>query len=768
MKGNEVNQVGVLSSDLTDKLKRSNLEREFGEKLQKLYLSQETNQSTCRNGIPAALNAVSLELQNTADIHIQLATKLKEEVADEINMELEKYRAAIANWSQSLDELYNDRQKLTIELLKVRSKYIKEHEASQGKSNPTIESLKEHYQSLVTQLDALVKDWNDNWREICQTIEVLEEERVELIKNNVWGYANMLSDHLMIQDTCCEQIRTKLEECSVFEEIQRCITEYGTGSTVPTTNDYVSETIKMQKARQSSAVLSRARSYNQKKAKATQKDNVGVKGRVVTDEERLEDIKRRVSNNMDSTIIRGQVKRKPLNKSLMDEVSHQMAEARQRKDADVEPAGTLSTMPVSAVKPRADKNLDHLLKAFEDPSSEYTSDTPASTDTFSRNTYNKNYKRQTAEYKPDTGSIRIKNKSHDLVLKEIVDAPKQNLMSEMTASQAPKSPRPPPQKIITDNQSLQQLSNNNSSFNEPNYYPSYQQPPNHFDLPLDSTVVEHHQTYNNQTPPSAHTYGHQQHCMPQFSQPYYVKNGGQQMAQPPRSPMMQPQKSPMMKPHRSPMMQPHRSPMMQPQRSPMIQPQRSPMMQPQRSPMMQPQMQPQRSPMIQPQMQPPRSPMMQSQMQPPRSPMMQPPRSPMIPPSQQISPSQHSPMASSQRSTSMMTTNSAYDGYSVNTFSKGTSSGILPSPNMSYNSFRQPKSRPTYYNDERPIQFWARAKYDYNSTDSSEIPFRAGDLIGVLESDLTKHTWWQGAVYDEYHRVWSNAGSVPSNFMAEP
>lgn len=81
----------------------------------------------------------------------------------------------------------------------------------------------------------------------------MEEDRVELIKYNIWEYANLASARLLIQDeviifkvhhvyiihpflsSCkwCEVIRKQLEKCSAEEEIEKCISSYGTGSTIP-------------------------------------------------------------------------------------------------------------------------------------------------------------------------------------------------------------------------------------------------------------------------------------------------------------------------------------------------------------------------------------------------------------------------------------------------------------------------------------------------------------------------------------------------------
>ncbi|RCH87200.1 hypothetical protein CU097_009733, partial [Rhizopus azygosporus] len=489
-----------------------------------------------------------------------LSNKLKDQVASELEDKLSEYRALFDKWNKTLQQVYDERQEKTIELLRVRSQYLKEHDLAKGQSNPSLDKLKEQYKAMVADVDYLSQEWIDAWTEACETMEAMEEDRVELIKYNVWEYANLASARLLIQDEWCEVIRKQLEKCSAEEEIEKCISSYRTGSTIPTTNEYVGEVMKELKKKQPKPIEER-------------------------DKDRMTEgtIRHKVSDNMGSTASRGQIKRKPLNKSLMEQVSQHHHQQEQ-------------TVPENTATKEKPKSVEAILSSI---------------DVQKNNNANRDFhRRQPSEYKPDTGSIPTRRGQR--TIKEVIDAPEQ----------PPQSPRPTAQVI---------------------------QPEDHSDQ---------------------------------------------------RSPMMQPQRSPMMQPQRSPMMQPQRSPMMQPVAmqapiSPMMQPQRSPMIAPQASPMMQPY---QRS----------------------------------IPPPITIP----NYMAPSPQ----------------------------PSPAMAYSS--SPILHwPTNYIDGRPIIAWARSKYDYAPTDATEIPLTKHCLVGVLESDLSEESWWIGAVWDEYRQTWSNAGSVPGNFM---
>lgn len=77
--------------------------------------------------------------------------------------------------------------------------------------------IEEQYKAMVADVDYLSQEWIDAWTEACEvrekkrshlisvlcsikTMEAMEEDRVELIKYNVWEYANLASARLLIQD----------------------------------------------------------------------------------------------------------------------------------------------------------------------------------------------------------------------------------------------------------------------------------------------------------------------------------------------------------------------------------------------------------------------------------------------------------------------------------------------------------------------------------------------------------------------------------------
>lgn len=103
---------------------RANLEKEFGEKLLALSNAQELD-APAEDGVAGAYQAIAMELKKTAESHIDLSNKLKDQVASELEDKLSEYRALFDKWNKTLQQVYDERQEKTIELLRVcRDVYV--------------------------------------------------------------------------------------------------------------------------------------------------------------------------------------------------------------------------------------------------------------------------------------------------------------------------------------------------------------------------------------------------------------------------------------------------------------------------------------------------------------------------------------------------------------------------------------------------------------------------------------------------------------------
>lgn len=94
------------------------MENEFGEKLLALSTAQELDEPA-EDGVAGAYQAIAVELRKTAESHLELSKKLKEEVSNELEAKLQDYRALFEKWDKMLHKVYLTRQERTVELLKV-------------------------------------------------------------------------------------------------------------------------------------------------------------------------------------------------------------------------------------------------------------------------------------------------------------------------------------------------------------------------------------------------------------------------------------------------------------------------------------------------------------------------------------------------------------------------------------------------------------------------------------------------------------------------
>ncbi|KAI9313199.1 hypothetical protein BX666DRAFT_1980551 [Dichotomocladium elegans] len=203
---------------------RAELEEEFGQKLMALHkrhaLAERDDGSSATQRVVSTLYQ---ELSKSAQSHMDMSGRLKNDVAPQLGSWIKERRANLDQLIQSLDGLYKERQEKLSMVLRIPD-YQKRHD---------------EYISAVTVANQLVDEWNTTWKNACEEIESLEQERAEFFFNNVWEYANLASARLLVQDEWCETIRTRLEEYNVQDDIIYCVEKFGTGAKEPTTSEYV-------------------------------------------------------------------------------------------------------------------------------------------------------------------------------------------------------------------------------------------------------------------------------------------------------------------------------------------------------------------------------------------------------------------------------------------------------------------------------------------------------------------------------------------------
>ena len=89
------------------------------------------------------------------------------------------------------------------------------------------------YKSAVKALHETTHRWNTEWKQACDKYQDLEEERIDVLKANLWTYANIMSTVCVSDDEACEKIRVSLEKCEVDEVIQAFVQSKSTGQEIP-------------------------------------------------------------------------------------------------------------------------------------------------------------------------------------------------------------------------------------------------------------------------------------------------------------------------------------------------------------------------------------------------------------------------------------------------------------------------------------------------------------------------------------------------------
>ncbi|KAF9191922.1 Proline-serine-threonine phosphatase-interacting protein 2 [Haplosporangium sp. Z 767] len=231
---------------------RAALEEEYGKKLVKLSKSPlgKDELGTLRE----SLNIVRYELEATGKSHIELASKMR----DQLENALEEFNNAQKDTRKlhqaSIDRTFRNKQLYMQQLVKAKEKYetecIRTKGLSAAKMNLVGKELDKvtmkmektelasraadvEYQASIRQLTEINDKWIIEWRAACDKFQLLEEQRIDYLRTTLWNYANIISSTCVADDESCERIRSALEQCDVNQNLQSFIEACATGDDVP-------------------------------------------------------------------------------------------------------------------------------------------------------------------------------------------------------------------------------------------------------------------------------------------------------------------------------------------------------------------------------------------------------------------------------------------------------------------------------------------------------------------------------------------------------
>ncbi|KAI7882432.1 hypothetical protein K492DRAFT_206171 [Lichtheimia hyalospora FSU 10163] len=235
---------------------RSQIEEDYGERL--LKLSQLIVGQTEEGTLSESLSHIPSALETTARAHLDLAQQLKHQLEAPLDGFLREQRESrkqhhqqIENARQLKNMHYTNAVKAkefyTAECTKVAGmeKYLRERgsEMTQDEMHQMKEEIDEgrkmmnaaeqEYRRAVDVFNSVTSDWVSSWRGACDVFQDMEEKRIHYIHGSLRSFSTMMSSVYLVDDQCCERIRTTLELTDVRKDIEEFVTRYSTGNVMP-------------------------------------------------------------------------------------------------------------------------------------------------------------------------------------------------------------------------------------------------------------------------------------------------------------------------------------------------------------------------------------------------------------------------------------------------------------------------------------------------------------------------------------------------------
>jgi hypothetical protein len=174
----------VLYADDIDREMRTSLDtvRQETEKLAGYHMSLSKQILTDLQGPAAAFSAKQVHHKEAHQVAIEKELRAKQTQESSLNTAREKYEAdCIRINSYKAQSILVQGQ----DLEKVQSKLERTQQTVQANETNLADSVKA--------LQDTTQKWEQNWKAFCDSCQDLEEERMKLMKDNIWDYANAIS-----------------------------------------------------------------------------------------------------------------------------------------------------------------------------------------------------------------------------------------------------------------------------------------------------------------------------------------------------------------------------------------------------------------------------------------------------------------------------------------------------------------------------------------------------------------------------------------------
>ncbi|XP_067839050.1 proline-serine-threonine phosphatase-interacting protein 2 [Heptranchias perlo] len=239
---------------------RASIEEKYGKDL--ISLSKKVCGQNELNTLKRAFDVFKQQAENVGQLHIQLASNLREEVRklEEFREKQKDQRKKIEHFMENLHKQKTVFYKKTMDSKKTyeqkckdkdeaeqmlnRSAGIsnsKQQEKLQAKANQSkqiAEDADRLYQQSVSTLENIREEWQMEHIKTCEFLEKQDCERIQSIRNTMWVHANQLSQECVSSDEMYEEIRKVLEQCNIQKDLEFFIDLKRTGNNPPASIPY--------------------------------------------------------------------------------------------------------------------------------------------------------------------------------------------------------------------------------------------------------------------------------------------------------------------------------------------------------------------------------------------------------------------------------------------------------------------------------------------------------------------------------------------------
>ncbi|KGB80283.1 septation protein imp2 [Cryptococcus deuterogattii R265] len=231
---------------------RAAIEDEYAKKLNKLSRSSLGKDEI--GDLADSLQHLLSETAQQASYHSSLSNEIRQTVENpsaELVMRMSNLKKGLqaavekAHKNKGLQEghVQKARDRYEQDCLKLNS-YTAQSSLIQGKEleklhtkldrvRQTIGSNENDFRQFVKVLEVTHQKWEQEWKDFCDHVQDLEEDRMAITKDLMWVYANAVSQVCVEDDSSCERIREKLEQFEPVNDIVNFAKGWGTGDMIP-------------------------------------------------------------------------------------------------------------------------------------------------------------------------------------------------------------------------------------------------------------------------------------------------------------------------------------------------------------------------------------------------------------------------------------------------------------------------------------------------------------------------------------------------------